>query len=218
MAETESLLAVDGIDAPAIVAELAEWGATSRPLLSEPGRRRLLGAARAMAFRSSRPVVGTGEAVVRQELDWSDAFPADSPFHVLAATYQALWDDAIARLPASPFATPLCFNEMMMTRYRAGSIGITPHRDHVSYVNLVALVVLEGEGSFRVAEDRSGTGPRAVPGSPGCVILMRAPGFLGSAVRPFHYVTDIRSTRTVFGLRHESPPGARLTRTRPADG
>jgi hypothetical protein len=218
MAASDAWFAVRSIDAPAIVSELAKHGATSRPLLSEAGRARLLAAAHAMEYRASRPVVGTGENAVRQDLDWSADFGQSGPFHDLTQRYQAMWDEAVATMPASPFATPLTFNEMMMTRYRAGSLGITPHRDHITYVNLVALVVLEGEGRFRVARDRSGAEARAIDGSPGRVILMRAPGFQGSDVRPFHFVNEIPARRTVFGLRHEHPPGARLARAEAASG
>lgn len=213
-ADAATLLDVTAIDAGAIVDELALLGATSRPLLSESGRRRLLAAATAMPYSPSRSVVGSGDAIVRQELEWSDAFGDDGPFHALTALYQDLWDRALAARPAYPFARPLRFNEMMLTRYEPGWLGITPHRDHVSYVNLVALVVLEGEGRFCVDADRSGDGARAVDGTPGNVILMRASGFLGATLRPFHFVTDIRARRTVFGLRQEDPPGARSARAR----
>ncbi|MGH6719774.1 MAG: hypothetical protein ACREER_10685 [Alphaproteobacteria bacterium] len=218
--EGGDLLAVEMIDAAAIVDELAARGATSRPLLNETGRQRLLALARAMPYRPGRAVIGSGEAVVRQELEWSDGFVDGDPFGVLARRYQALWDLALTDLPSAPFAPPLVFNEMMMTRYEPGWLGITPHRDHATYVNLVALIVLGGEGRFCVADDRSGANARAVDGSPGRVILMRAPGFLGSDARPFHFVSDIRASRIVFGLRQEDPPGARLERarsSRPAD-
>jgi hypothetical protein len=156
--------------------------------------------------------VGSGDAIVHQELEWSDDFGERGPFHDVTTCYQTLWDRALAALPRYPFATPLAFNEMMLTRYQPGWLGITPHRDHASYINLVALIVLAGEGRFCVTTDRSGRDARPVDGTAGRVILMRAPGFLGSDVRPFHFVADIAATRIVFGLRHEHPPGARLTR------
>lgn len=211
MADADGFV-IDRIDARALVAALAAEGAVSHPLLSESERARLLALAEAVPYAPGRSTVGSGDAIVRQELEWSDAFGDAGPFHDLTARYQALWDRALADLPTYPFATPLDFNEMMLTRYEPGWLGITPHRDHASYVNLVALIVLGGQGRFCVAADRAGNDARAVDGTPGRVILMRAPGFLGSAERPFHFVTDIRATRVVFGLRHEHPPGARLGR------
>jgi len=202
----------DTLDAAALIGALEAEGAVSHPLLAEPARRRLLAAAEAVAYRPGRSTVGSGAAIVRQELEWSDDFGAAGPFHDLTARYQALWDRALAALPRYPFATPLTFNEMILTRYRPGWLGITPHRDHASYINLVALIVLAGEGRFCVTADRSGREARSVDGAPGRVILMRAPGFLGNDVRPFHSVADIAATRIVFGLRHEHPPGARLER------
>ncbi len=35
------------------------------------------------------------------------------------------------------------------------------------------------------------------------MIILRAPGFLGTKLRPFHYVTDINETRYTFGLRQK---------------
>jgi hypothetical protein len=204
------------LDAAGILARLAREDALALPMLAEAARDVLLREQADYAYRPSREVVGSGEAIVRQQLDWFADFPESCAFADLTAAFQGLWDRALDDLGESPFAGPLRFNEMMLNRYEAGSLGITPHRDHASYRNLVALFVLEGEGRFHVAADRSGRSARPVPAPPGHVILMRAPGFSvpeGVPDRPFHFVTDITSRRTVFGLRQEEPPGARAART-----
>lgn len=204
----------DALDGAAIVAGLAAHGAMSLPFLGETFRAALLAEASAYPYQDSRPVIGSGENVVFQELAWFDALPETSLFFALRDAAQALFDRAWAALPSYPFATPLVFNEVMLQRYDVGARGITPHRDHVSYINLVCLFVLAGEGRFVVTADRSGRGAHTVDGSPGRAILMRAPGFMGSSERPFHAVGDITATRYVFGLRHENPPGAKAERVR----
>ena len=90
---------------------------------------------------------------------------------------------------------------MMIQRYRRGSFGITPHRDGLRYVNLVSLFTLCGQARFGLCADRAGHGSREIDASPGTVILMRAPGFLGTHQRPFHYVADVCEERYSFGLR-----------------
>jgi hypothetical protein len=67
----------------------------------------------------------------------------------------------------------------------------------------VCLFILEGKGRFFICQDRSGSGAREIPNQPGEVLLMRAPGFLGSQERPFHLVREIQEPRYVFGLRQE---------------
>jgi len=103
-----------------------------------------------------------------------------------------------------PFETALGFNSMVLQRYEEGSIGITPHRDGLSFINLVCVFVIDGKGSFYVCSDRSGRDSIEIDASPGNVIFMRAVGFLGSEdERPFHYVAGIRETRYTFGLRQK---------------
>ena len=89
----------------------------------------------------------------------------------------------------------------MLQRYRAGALGITPHRDGSRYINLAALFTLSGEARFCLCDDRGGGGARQLDAAPGTVILLRAPGFRGAAGRPFHFVSDIRARRYSFGLR-----------------
>lgn len=207
---------LEAIDGRRLLERLAREDAIALPLIPEAARARLLAEQAGYAYLPSREVVGSGPTLVRQQLDWFADFPEGSAFTAFTTAFQALWDAAMAPLNGGGFATPLNLNEMMLNRYEVGSIGITPHRDHISYRNLVVLLVLEGEGLFRVAAARSGQGARAVPAPPGHAIFMRAPGFPGfgdDAGRPFHYVAEITRRRTVFGLRQEEPPGARAART-----
>ena len=92
-----------------------------------------------------------------------------------------------------------------LARYETGSLGITPHRDGFKYKNLIGIFMIGGRGRFYVCSDRAGNDAREIDASPGNVILMKAPGFLGRKERPFHYVTDIQGTRYIFGLRQSVP-------------
>ncbi len=186
-----------------IVAALAQSGALAVPLLGDEWRLLLLDAARAGRFRPARPLVGKGERLVRQRMEVCEHFSADSVFRILAREFQALWDDLLERASCSPFTGRLVFNDLMLQRYSVGEVGITPHRDRTGYRNLVCLFVLEGKGRFYLCDDRAGGGAREIPHVAGDLLLMRAPGFQASAERPFHFVRDIQSPRTVFGLRQD---------------
>ncbi|WP_088892472.1 hypothetical protein [Leptolyngbya ohadii] len=100
-----------------------------------------------------------------------------------------------------PFSTPLQFTELVIQRYLPGQLGITPHRDSLRAINLIALVNLSGQAKFYRCDDRQGTHAVPLDTTPGNVIFLRAPGFLNASVRPFHFVMDIRSTRYSLGLR-----------------
>jgi hypothetical protein len=191
------------LDLPRILEALDEVGALAVPVLDEDSRLMLLEAARACRFRNARPLVGVGERLVRQRMEVSEHFPADSIFRALTEEFQRLWDGLLADASDDPFEGRLVFNDLMLQRYSVGEMGITPHRDRTGYRNLVCLFVLEGRGRFCLCDDRSGNGAREIPHVAGDVLLMRAPGFRGSTARPFHFVRDIRSPRYVFGLRQE---------------
>jgi hypothetical protein len=96
---------------------------------------------------------------------------------------------------------------MVLQRYEENSIGITPHKDGLRFVNLVCVFVIGGQGRFYVCSDRFRRDAREIDASPGNVILMRAPGLFSSENnRPFHYVTDIRERRYTFGPRQKKEP------------
>lgn len=182
---------------------LTRCSALAVPLLSDAFRLSLLQAARASRFRAARPRVGEGERQVRQRMEVCGEFPGESIFRILGRAFQHIWDAYLTRASSSPFEGRLVFNDLMLQRYSVGEVGITPHRDRTAYRNLVCLFVLAGEGRFYVCDDRKASAAREIPHVAGDVLLMRAPGFLGSAERPFHFVRDIRSPRYVFGLRQE---------------
>ncbi len=161
----------------------------------------------ALDYRAARPLVGTAGREVRQDFELTMAIPPVHPLRDLAAELAELTLAGLARLTPNPLPQGLVYNDLIVQRYAAGSAGITSHRDHIRYVGLVALVTLAGDARFFLCDDRAGSNPREFGMAAGGVTLMRAPGFAGSATRPFHYVSDIRQPRLSLGLRHDTRPG-----------
>ena len=184
-----------------IVQSLSSLGAVSVPLLSEAARLELLQEAIHYCYVDETGVVGTSDRLVKKEYSSFRAFLEPSLYRSLTAEFQALMDEALLAKANYPFTIPLQFNSMVLQRYEPGQLGITPHRDRYSAINLVCIFNISGQGQFYLCGDRMGTNSFEIDTTPGNVIFLRAPGFLESDERPFHYVTNIRSTRYSFGLR-----------------
>src|SRR5215218_2661941 len=173
------------LDIASILKELSSLGATSTKILDEDSRVALLKEAQDYNYEPEDEVVGSG-------------------YILLKNSFQDLLEQRLAQSGTYPFEMALSFNSIVLQRYEEGSIGITPHKDGLSYINLVCVFVIGGQGSFYVCSDRSGKDSIEIDASPGNVILMRAPGFLGCEdERPCHYVTDVRESRYTFGLRQK---------------
>ena len=184
-----------------LLPRLISPGAVSLPLLDESYRLSLLREAECYPYTPEPEYVGSGDRLVRQQMSSFDAFPPGSLYLGLRDALQIWLEERLVALPEYPFSTPLRFNSLSLQRYEPGSIGITPHRDGLRYINLICLLVIGGRGRFFVCADRSGRGAVEVDAAPGHLILMRAPGFMGETARPFHYVTEIYQRRYSFGLR-----------------
>ena len=204
----ENPFVATSLDIGGILEELSSLGATSLRILDEGFRMALLKEAESYVYEPEDEIVGSGDRIVRQQLSSFNDFPGGSRYPLLRDSFQTLIERCLAGLEPYPFQTALNFDSMVLQRYEQGSLGITPHRDRLSFINLVCVFVISGRGRFYVCSDRSGRDAKEIDASPGNVILMRAPGLFGAEDdRPFHYVTDIRETRYTFGLRQK--PGAR---------
>lgn len=172
-------------------------------LLDEDLRLSLLRAADALPYREARPIVGEGDRAVHQDFEICMTFPEPSIFGDFARALESLTNQALALMPRPPLAQ-VRYNDLAIQRYQPGSQGITPHRDHIRYQGLVALVILAGEARFFVCADRGGAGAREIPSPPGGLVLMRAPGYAGAKTRPFHMLKDVTSYRVSLGLRYDT--------------
>lgn len=201
-------IATDGLAGPAelagALARLDAEGAVSLPLLDARARRRLIGATTRLPYRPAVPVTGTGANAVRQDFELCMAIPERSLLRAFAVALEALLNAALDRLKPPPLAEPLHLNDLIVQRYPKGSFGITAHRDHIRYQDLVALVTLSGAARFCLCDDRAGRGARELPCPPGHLLLMRAPGFGNRRDRPFHFLDRITRPRLSLGLRHDA--------------
>jgi len=182
-----------------------EEDAAALPLLDRAVCMSLAEEARSLAFRPARQVVGVGEAAVYQDFDLVTEIP-DGGLRLLAETLERNIGNAVESMNRNPLPDGFAVNDLIVQRYATGSAGISPHRDHIRYVGLVAIVVLAGAGRFFVSRDRTGRDAREVPAPPGHLLLMRAPGFNGRNDRPFHAVREITEERYILGLRYDSRP------------
>ncbi len=197
------------------LARLDAEHAVSLPLLGARVRRRLIGATTRLRYRPATPVIGAGANAVRQDFELCMAIPEGSLLRAFAAALEALLNAALDRLAPQPLARPLDhpldhplrLNDLIVQRYPKGSFGITAHRDHVRYQDLVALMVLSGAARFGLCDDRAGRGARELPCPPGHLLLMRAPGFGGRRDRPFHFLDRVTRSRLSLGLRHDARVG-----------
>lgn len=189
------------LDIHAVAHALSIDGAISVPLLDEVARQALRRQAEEFCYEPEVKTVGTGDRIVRTEYSAFSQFPEVGLYTEFGQAFQALVDEALSRLDYYPFSTQLQFNEMVLQRYTPGQLGITSHRDSLRAINLIALVNLGGDAEFYRCHDRQGTNAVQLDTTPGNVIFLRAPGFLDTPVRPFHFLTGIRSTRYSLGFR-----------------
>jgi hypothetical protein len=195
------LFCLDQFDPHEIISTLSAQGAISIPFLREDFRLILLQEARGYTYSLEPEVVGSGEELVRQQAASRCVVDEGSAFAMLRKAFQTVCDEAFQSLSPYPFTTRLRLTELRLQKYAPGSLGITPHRDGSRFCNLVCVLLVGGNGRFAVCADRSGRDARDLDTTPGRLLLLRAPGFLGSAERPFHYVTDIREERYTCALR-----------------
>lgn len=197
------MLLVENFDITNIFDELISIGASSVKILTEEHRMLLLNEAEQYDFEPEQEIVGQDDRIVRQELSSFERFGYKSRFVLLKNYFQFMFDDFLQGLEIHTFETKLTFDSLVLQKYSKNSIGITPHRDELKYINLICIFIIKGKGSFFVCSDRKGHNAIEINSEPGNMIILRAPGFLGTKLRPFHYVTDINETRYTFGLRQK---------------
>lgn len=197
------------LDIHAVLRALSTDGAISVPLLSESSRQALLHEAEQFYYEPEVGTAGTGDKIVKTEYSSFKQFPEVGLYADFKQAFQDLLDEKLAQLEEYPFSTKLQFNDLVLQRYIPGQLGITPHRDSLWAIHLIVLVNLCGEADFYRCDDRQGTNAVQLDTTPGNIIFLRAPGLLNTKVRPFHFLTGIRSTRYSLGLRQRADSAAR---------
>jgi hypothetical protein len=194
-------------DAAAVAQALrsvGDEGAASLPLLPPEVLPPLLAEARDLNYRPARPEVGEIGAMVYQDFRLTTDLPPNSVLMKLSRAVERLINRALKTMRTPPFSGDFAVNDFIVQYYPRGCKGMSPHRDHLRYTGVVAIVILGGAGRFMLCEDRSGANAHKVPTRPGDLLLMRAPGFQARGDRPFHAVRDITEDRYILGLRHDS--------------
>ena len=189
------LFCLDQFDPRQIIGTLSAQGAMSVPLLREDFRLTLLEEARSSTYATEPDVIGSGEEEVHQQVSSRCVIGEGSAYALLRQAFHTVCEEAFSSLAPYPFTTPLRLMELRLQKYAPGSSGITAHRDGSCFCNLVCVFLIGGSGRFVVCADRSGRDARDLDATPGRLLLLRAPGFLGSEERPFHYLTEIGEER-----------------------
>jgi hypothetical protein len=190
-------------DVQACVEEIQEQGGCTVPnFMSDRIREALLAEVNRSKFEPQPTEYGPFKT--RQEFSALRIFRRRSLFLKLAADLGECLDEKFWRYSNRIFRGPLQFNDLVVQRYQPGPLGIAPHRDSKSCINLVALLVLEGNGRFCFCYDREGTNAKPQRNQPGDLLLMRGPGFLGEDIQPFHFVDQVSEQRTTFALRQKA--------------
>ena len=185
-----------------LIRELFLEGGASFPILPEKPRATLVEEAERYVYTRQPEIVGKNK--VREQLSSFHQFPEGSRFLKLQEDFTELFNYKLSLSRMRPFGcAPIQFNESVLQKYEQGSIGITPHVDGLSCINLIAIFLLKGAGDVFLCDDRKGSNPRPLDTTLGNVIIFRAPGFFGSSRRPFHCLTNITEERITFGLRFD---------------
>lgn len=144
-----------------------------------------------------------GQFKVKQAFKSVTTFPEDSLFLQVQQELEEWLNSGFSQSFPKHLSEPVSFSNLVAQRYEVGPIGVSAHRDGRSFINLIAIFVLEGTGRFCACDDREGSNSRLIRNEPGDLLLMRGTGFLGSDFQPFHFVDNISERRTSFSLRQK---------------
>jgi hypothetical protein len=151
---------------------------------------------------------GTSFGSVRQEIDGFDVRLPSQGFPVLDRVSRDL--GRLVRRDGRGIRGLATWrpNEVGITHYVEGSIGITPHLDGKWYRRLVVVATIYGRAPFAVcgSRDPEDVLERWLAG-PGDLVLMRGPGLGGAPDgRPYHLVgTPDGGERLSLGIRMAFP-------------
>jgi hypothetical protein len=141
---------------------------------------------------------------VRQQIDGYDIAVPAGAFPVLTALCRGLRNLVRSQGRGVRGLASWAPNEVGVTHYVPGSIGITPHKDGKWYRRMVVVVTVYGRAPFAIcgSRDPQDIVERWISG-PGDLVLMRGPGLAGARDgRPFHLVEGPRrGERLSLGVR-----------------
>lgn len=184
------------------IIEMKKRGAVSFPFLTEEECAPLIEEAKKLTYKTKKEYPGSHG--VRQQFATSEIERGGSSLlSVFAEEFEEKIRLLYPTIDMFMFTPELSFSDICVQWYKADSIGITPHREGQSFRNLIAIILLSGSGTFYLCRNEKGEYAKALHTEPGWCILMRAPGFLGTDVQPYHYVSDIKEERLIIALRQK---------------
>jgi len=175
----------------------------SFPFLSDSTIVSLTNQVSKFRFRKAKPLVGHS---VTQDFDI--CFPATriGKIDQLATSIENLFSQTLKLMYNPPIKCPK-FNDISIQRYKPGSLGISPHKDHKKYISVIIIITLSGRSDLCICEDRQGLNPLVLSDTPGNIVVLPASEFItlnNNCIRPIHFVNNIANGRLSIGLRQNS--------------
>ena len=198
--------ALDRLDAghiPDKLAELPAGSAVAIDCISTDTCAALSDLADQLQYREARPITGSSRTPVYQDFELDYEVPREHPFWRIAEALQNVFGPLLdSFLPEARSDSDANFglNDLIVQRYPPGCSGISPHRDHIEYRVIILILLLSGDGDFRVHPERSETEGSVIDFQPGQLLMMGAPGIAPGFVRPFHSVRGVTAVRRTIGM------------------
>ena len=157
-----------------------------------------------LQYRHARPVTGPDKAPVYQDFELDYEIPQEHYFWEIASELQSVFKPLLEEYQiAGDDSDDFRLNDLIVQRYPPGCAGITPHRDHIEYRVVILILLLSGDGDFRIHPERNEATGKIIDFQPGQLLLMGAPGLSPGFVRPFHSVRNISDVRRTIGMRYD---------------
>ena len=195
---------LDLLEVSSSISTLPWTGAVACPCLDVPEANALVSLVDQLEYRPAKAITGSDKAPVYQDFDLCYDVPSGHRLWEFAQVLEQALTSALAGAEVDSECYPLRLNDLIVQRYPPGCAGITPHRDHVRYGFLIAIILLTGDGYFGICDDRQGNESREIDFKPGDLLLMGGPGLIPNFRRPFHFVNGVTDWRRTIGLRYDT--------------
>ena len=195
---------LDLLEVSSSISTLPRVGAVACPCLDVSEANALVSAVDQLEYRPAKAITGSDNAPVYQDFDLCYDIPSGHSLWEFAQVLEQALTSALVGAEVDSECYPLRLNDLIVQRYPPGCAGITPHRDHVRYGFLIAIILLTGDGYFGICDDRQGNESREIDFKPGDLLLMGGPGLIPNFRRPFHFVNGVTDWRRTIGLRYDT--------------
>ena len=157
-----------------------------------------------LQYRNAQPVTGPDKAPVYQDFELDYEIPQEHYFWEIASELQSIFKPLLEEYQiAGDDSDDFRLNDLIVQRYPPGCAGISPHRDHIEYRVVILILLLSGDGEFRIHPDRDETTGEIIDFHTGQLLMMGAPGLSPGFVRPFHSVRNVSTARRTIGIRYD---------------